>query len=82
MRIIYWGRYLLLFPVLTVLYWLFAFVRIPKTFEPQRHTIGLASGPSTLADFLSSSKEQYLQDARNGSGKAKEWTVVMGNEAG
>ncbi|KAJ3916783.1 exopolyphosphatase [Lentinula edodes] len=42
----------------------------------------LASGPSTLADFLSSSKEQYIQDARNGSGNAKEWTVVMGNEAG
>ncbi|KAJ4490358.1 hypothetical protein J3R30DRAFT_3277588 [Lentinula aciculospora] len=49
-------------------------------FEPQHHTIAL--GSETLADFLSSSREHYLNHVRNDSGKAKEWTIVMGNEAG
>ncbi|KAE9395429.1 DHH phosphoesterase [Gymnopus androsaceus JB14] len=35
-----------------------------------------------LADFVSSSKAKYLQDVQSNDGKAEEWTVVMGNEAG
>lgn len=34
----------------------------------------------TLSDFLLKSKTDYLNDIKNGSGR--EWTVVMGNEAG
>ena len=34
----------------------------------------------TLSDFLLKSKTDYLNDVKNGSGR--EWTVVMGNEAG
>jgi exopolyphosphatase len=38
------------------------------------------STKSVLSTFLSSQKSLYLQDIQNGKGK--EWTVVMGNEAG
>ncbi|KIK55576.1 hypothetical protein GYMLUDRAFT_62509 [Collybiopsis luxurians FD-317 M1] len=48
--------------------------------KPQHHT--LTPGTSVLADFLATTKENYLRDIRSGTGKANEWTVVMGNEAG
>lgn len=53
------------------------FVRLPQMYK---HTT--IAAPTLLVDFLSSNKEKYLQDARGIDGKAKEWTVVMGNEAG
>ncbi|KAF7366531.1 putative exopolyphosphatase [Mycena sanguinolenta] len=37
---------------------------------------------SSLANFLSTSKEKYLADIRATPSKGAEWTVVMGNEAG
>lgn len=36
----------------------------------------------TLAQFLSTSKQQYLSDLRKTPSKGGEWKVVMGNEAG
>lgn len=33
-----------------------------------------------LADFVSKTKDQYLQDVKDGKGG--DWTVAMGNEAG
>ncbi|KAJ3800028.1 exopolyphosphatase [Lentinula aff. detonsa] len=65
--------------VLNRMYRLSTFVGIPKIYEPQRQ---ITVPESTLADFLSFSREQYLHDVRNDGGKAKEWTLVMGNEAG
>ncbi|KAJ7662005.1 exopolyphosphatase [Mycena polygramma] len=38
--------------------------------------------PSSLANFLSTTKEKYLSDIRATPSKGDEWTVVMGNEAG
>lgn len=35
-----------------------------------------------LSKFLLDLKEKYLSDVREANGKASEWTVVMGNEAG
>jgi exopolyphosphatase len=35
-----------------------------------------------LSKFLLDLKEKYLSDVRGANGKASEWTVVMGNEAG
>ncbi|KAJ6511396.1 exopolyphosphatase [Mycena vitilis] len=40
------------------------------------------SDPSSLANFLSTTKEKYLSDVRATPSKGGEWTVVMGNEAG
>ncbi|KAJ3968718.1 exopolyphosphatase [Lentinula raphanica] len=57
------------------------FVRIPRMYEPQRQSIAPAAA-ATLADFLSSTREQYLRDVQDASRKAQNWTVVMGNEAG
>ncbi|KAG5644022.1 hypothetical protein DXG03_009237 [Asterophora parasitica] len=41
-----------------------------------------AEGTRTLAQFLSTSREKYLNDIRAEPHKGAEWTVVMGNEAG
>ncbi|KAJ6481722.1 hypothetical protein C8R45DRAFT_310634 [Mycena sanguinolenta] len=41
-----------------------------------------ASESSSLANFLSTSKEKYLADIRATPSKGAEWIVVMGNEAG
>jgi len=40
------------------------------------------SESSQLSKLLSDLKEKYLGDVREANGKASEWTVVMGNEAG
>ncbi|KAG6840845.1 hypothetical protein C0991_003792 [Blastosporella zonata] len=44
--------------------------------------IVLTEDADVLAQFLSTSKEKYLQDIRSTPSKGNEWTVVMGNEAG
>ncbi|KAG5333487.1 hypothetical protein C0989_005689 [Termitomyces sp. Mn162] len=36
----------------------------------------------TLVQFLSASRERYLQDIRSTPSKGGDWTVIMGNEAG
>ena len=43
---------------------------------------GILGGGSTkaLADFVSQTKNRYLQDVKDGKGA--DWTVAMGNEAG
>ncbi|KAH7922131.1 DHH phosphoesterase [Leucogyrophana mollusca] len=38
------------------------------------------SNPSALSQYLSSQKARYLEDVKRGKGR--DWTVVMGNEAG
>ncbi|KAF5392702.1 hypothetical protein D9757_000971 [Collybiopsis confluens] len=78
------SRYLLVlivFPLITAIYWLSTIGRLPKIMsKPQHHTLAPVS--TTLADFLATTKAQYLKDVRSGNGKAEGWTVVMGNEAG
>ena len=49
--------------------------------EPHLRTVMTISSPSgTLSEFLQTQKTQYLKAIEEG--KAKEWTVVTGNEAG
>ena len=50
-----------------------------KTKTPLAASVMSAPAPG-LAHFLANSKDSYLQDVKDGKGK--EWTVVMGNEAG
>lgn len=39
-----------------------------------------AAAEARLAGFLSSQRDLFLHDLKNGKGKG--WTVVMGNQAG
>jgi hypothetical protein len=36
--------------------------------------------PTSLKEFLKTTKQKYLDDVKND--KARDWVVVMGNEAG
>jgi hypothetical protein len=55
--------------------------RLKEAFEPN-HAAPLTDGP-TLSKFLAASKTSFLADLEADPAKvAREWTVVMGNEAG
>ncbi|KAG6818986.1 hypothetical protein H0H93_016606 [Arthromyces matolae] len=54
-----------------------------KLADPETEAAEPSSGnDSRLAEFLTTSKEKYLNDIRATPSKGNEWVVVMGNEAG
>jgi hypothetical protein len=54
---------------------------LKEAYEPSPSS-SAADGP-TISKFLSVSKNNFLRDVKEDPTKAaKEWTVVMGNEAG
>ncbi|KAK7019885.1 putative exopolyphosphatase [Favolaschia claudopus] len=56
--------------------------RLSTALNLGKASVPVPSDTSSLATFLSTSREKYLNDIRASPSKGDEWTVVMGNEAG